>query len=268
MQDIKSVSNIPMSTYLRQNLDIIKNKNVLDLACNNGLSTSHILNLGAKHVFAVDIRSHLIEQAKQRITHSNIDFVVGDVTDKDLISPLVKQSDTVIVLGLLYHLHNHFQFFSQILNPNVSHCLMETVFGPESLNPEMVWSFESVHVDTNGAFGNCNIVPIGTPNISWILQVAQIFGFACDYVQCHGNPSPKELRHITYEEYINVQGDDWPTYEDIISEKNVPDFVRQELSDSLYSFGETNKRVIIRLYNKSKVNSVPLKIQDIYKWPY
>ena len=103
--------------YLRRNQSIIKDKIVLDLACHDGESTSIIQSLGANHIFAIDIRHSLIEQAKLTVS-SGADFYVGDITDSNLTDPLVEKSQTVILLGVLYHLFDHFRFLSNILKYN------------------------------------------------------------------------------------------------------------------------------------------------------
>ena len=49
--------------YLSTNEQIIRNKTVLDLACHTGESTKIIHELGAEHVYAVEVRSDLIKTA-------------------------------------------------------------------------------------------------------------------------------------------------------------------------------------------------------------
>src|SRR5210317_1625370 len=99
--------------YLSYNHHIIKNKTVLDLACHDGVSTGVIKNIGANLVYGVEARKELIEKAKNNV-NGNVNFFVGYIQDKKLISPLVKKSQTIIILGAFYHLYDHFRLFSQI----------------------------------------------------------------------------------------------------------------------------------------------------------
>lgn len=250
--------------YLQTNQLVIQDKIVLDLACHDGESTSVIQSLGAKHVYAVDIREHLVQQAQQKV-FGNVDFYVGDITDSTLVDPLVTKSQSVILLGVFYHLFDHFRFLSSILKPNLEHCLIETVCGPESLNPEMFWGFENTTNRRNGKFGNLDRIPHGTPNTAWIVECAKIFGFELDWIHYYGKHTNKTITNITVEEYTNVAGPDWPPYHDLVLGK-VPDFVAEELQTMLCDY--TDRRMILRFYNKHTVQSTPLSLGSIYQWPY
>lgn len=252
--------------YLAKHHTTISNKIVLDLACHDGESTDILQTMGAKHIYAIDIREHLIEEARQHLT-GNIDFFVGDVTDSKLICPLIEKSQTVVLLGLFYHLFDHFRFLSHILKPNIEYCLIETLFGTESLNAEMVWGFENTHDDIHGWSQGLKIIPNGTPNLSWIIQAARIFGFECDWVECRGVRLDKDFNYITYEEYMAVVGPNWPPYNDLIMKKQVPKFVQDEIQAMLGEYPHTYRRMVLRLYNTKLIQSQKLAIEDIYRWP-
>jgi predicted RNA methylase len=75
--------------YFFQNKSIIENKTVLDLACHDGESTKLIQSLSAQHIYAVDIRQHLVDKAKKEI-HGNVDFFVHDITDYNFLTNLMR----------------------------------------------------------------------------------------------------------------------------------------------------------------------------------
>lgn len=253
--------------FLPLNKGIIHGKSVLDLACHDGESTALIQSLGAKHIYAVDIRAHLINKAKREI-QGNVDFFVHDITDYNFLEPLVAKSQAVICLGVFYHLFDHFRFLSKILRPNIDHVIIETVCGPETTNPEMFWGFEPTNKDSNGWLDGVPIIPNGTPNLSWIVQSANIFGFDLDWIHYYGSSELKERVNITSEEYTAIAGPDWPPYHDIISNVEIPEFVEKELDQMLKEFPRDHRRMIVRLYNKQTVESQPLKIQNHYRWPF
>lgn len=253
--------------YLLQHKIIIHDRPVLDLACHDGESTALIQSLGAKHIYAVDIRSHLIDKAKKEI-QGNVDFFVHDITDYNFLEKLIEKSQTIVCLGVFYHLFDHFRFLSKILQPHIDHVLIETVCGPETINPEMFWGFEPTDNCFNGWLEGVSIIPQGTPNLSWIVQCAQIFGFDLDWIHHYGAPEHKKRVNITLEEYTAIAGSDWPTYRDIISDVEIPEFVQQELDQMLKEFPRPHRRMIIRLYNTRNVDLVPLDIRDHYRWPY
>jgi SAM-dependent methyltransferase len=253
-----------MNQYLPLNSEIFKNKTVLDLACHTGESTKIIHKLGAAQIWAVDIRPELINQAQQTVSASNIEFIVGDITDYQLIPDLVSVSNTISCFGVLYHLFDHFRFFSHILKPNIEHVLIETEFGSESLNPEMHWGFESTDRILNGRHNDLKVIPHGTPNLSWILQSADIFGFKCDWINYYGCKTTKPRQEITSEEYFTIAGPDWPEYSKLISTGPVPEFVENEIAQFLHVY--TRRRMIIRLYNSNLIKSTPLVLKDVYQW--
>jgi hypothetical protein len=251
--------------YLKTNSSILENRIVLDLACHDGESTSIIHQHNPAHVYAVEVREHLVKQAQQRLPNANVDFFVGDITDPNLMTDLVAKSNTVVCLGVLYHLFDHFRFLSYILKPNIEYVLFETEMGIESLNPDICWGFESTNDILHGWMDNIHTIPNGAPNLSWILQSAEIFGFKCDWIDWYGSTRKKSRKHITSEEYINISGPDWPTYSQIISDEPIPTFVQDEIDQLLCEF--TQKRMVIRLYNTKLVESIPLDLKDIYRWP-
>lgn len=253
--------------YLPLHKNIIDNKIVLDLACHDGESTALIQSLGAEHIYAVDCWAPAIDKAKKNI-QGNVDFFVHDITDYNFLEILVEKSQTITCLGVFYHLFDHFRFLSKILRPNINHVLIETVCGPETINPEMFWGFETTAIEGNGWLEGASIIAYGTPNLSWIVQSANIFGFELDWIHYYGAADHKQRANITIEEYTAVAGPDWPPYTDVISDVELPEFVDKELKLMLNEFPRPYRRMILRLYNKQMVSSKPLSIQDHYRWPY
>jgi hypothetical protein len=252
--------------YLTENRVILQNKKVLDLACHDGESTKIIHDLGAQYTIGVDVRQELIDLAKSKISTDKVEFVVRDITDYDFMTTLVSQCNTITCFGVLYHLFDHFRFFQKILSDNVEHVLFETEYGSESLNPEMFWGFEKTDHKLHGYAKNLSIIPNGTPNLSWILNAAAIFGFECDWIQYYGKTSVRQRKQITLEEYLSVAGPDWPSYQDLISDVEIPQFVEAEIAHHLRSF--TSRRMILRLFNKALIQSKPICLADVYNWPY
>ena len=253
-----------MKQYLLTNEQIIRNKTVLDLACHTGESTKIIHELGAEHVYAVEVRPDLIKTAQQNLVANNVQFMIEDITNYAVMSSLVAKSNTITCFGVLYHLFDHFRFLECILQPNIEYVLIETEFGSESPNPEMYWGVETTDQVLHGWHNHAKIIPHGTPNLSWILQSADIFNFKCDWIQHYGTKTSKKRKQVTMEEYLSIAGPDWPSYADLISNKPIPDFVENEIADFLQIF--INKRMIIRLYNTNLVNSTPLSLKEIYQY--
>ena len=254
--------------YLELNQYLFKDKTVLDLACHDGISTGIIKDLGAKHVYGVEARKELVIKAEKNVI-GNVNFYVGDIQDEKLIAPLIEKSDTVVALGVFYHLYNHFGLFSCILKSNIKYVLIETVSGPETLDPSMSWGFERVNNVFNGWHNTAEYVPHGTPNLSWIFQSAKLFGFSCDWVYSYGKLPPKTRYNMTLKEYMDLKQNHWPDYEKIKSNENLPDSILKDIDSKLVNDGPEHagkKRILLRLYNEKIIDSAPIDIKDCYQW--
>jgi ubiquinone/menaquinone biosynthesis C-methylase UbiE len=221
----------PVDSVIEWNLEsysnMFKNKHVLDLACHNGDSTRKIKQSGSSSVVGVDIRNELINHALSINQDNDICYFCNDFTDYNFLDNQVKNVQVITQFGALYHMFDHFRFFSHILKPNIEYILLETLYGPETSNPSMFWGYEPVDFYQNGWMDGVDTIPNGTPNLSWIIQSANIFNFNIDFV---------EKRYaVTNFENITDQ--------------------------------ETNKRMIVRLYNsKLFPNIIPLSLNEIWMW--
>ena len=56
LHDVVSNFSVKNIDYLKHNQKLFQNKNVVDLGCHNGQSSSLLSDLGADWVFAIDIR--------------------------------------------------------------------------------------------------------------------------------------------------------------------------------------------------------------------
>jgi SAM-dependent methyltransferase len=218
---------ITIGWNLSRHQEIFKNNAVLDLACHGGDSTQKIADCGAAEVVGIDIRSSLIDYAKKHNTRPNVSYFCNDITNYGFISPLVSQSQIITCFGVLYHLFDHFRFFQHIMQSHVKYIVFETLYGPETKNPGMFCGYESVYEDKNGWASGVDIIPFGTPNISWISQSAKIFNFEIEFIE---------------KWYANLDFN------------NVLDH-------------ETNKRIVIRLFNRNFFpEKKSLDLEDIWEW--
>jgi ubiquinone/menaquinone biosynthesis C-methylase UbiE len=206
---------------------MFKNKHVLDLACHNGDSTRKIKQFGSISVVGVDVRRECIDYAMSMSDDSDIRYLCNDFTDYKFLDDQVKNVQVISQFGALYHMFDHFRFFSHILKPHIECVLLETLYGPETSDPAMFWGFEPVDFYLNGWIDDVDTIPHGSPNLSWILQSAKIFNFNIDFV---------EKRYVS------------------TSFKNITN-------------QEKNKRMIVRLYNsKLFPDHTPLSLDEIWMW--
>jgi cyclopropane fatty-acyl-phospholipid synthase-like methyltransferase len=213
-----------------QYAEILKNikhvfdrKAVLDLGCHTGASTNLILKeYNAKSVVGVDFSSTAIETAK--LVFPDASFYCHDLSEYNDWKHLVDQSTVVVTMGNFYHLPDHFNQIKTMCQPHIEYLVIDSLCGPESSDPSMFWTFQS----PNGyKFWKNTVVPKGTPNISWIMQACNIFGFKLNYIH-------KYYSHVNF--------------------ATVKDH-------------EANKRMIAGFYNSNLSNKkASLSIDQVWEW--
>ena len=81
--------------------------------------------------------------------------------------------------------------------------------------------------------------------------------------------SSEEENDITHNEYIQIKENNWPDYETITSDADLPDRITNAINTRLVDDGPAqagNKRILIRLYNTKNVDSKPVDLEQCYRW--
>ena len=174
-------SHEPQTQYAKilENIKhVFRGKSVLDLGCHTGGSTNLILKeYNAKSAVGVDFSPSAIEEAI--IAFPEVSFYCYDLTEYSTWAALVDSANVVVTIGNFYHQADHFNQIKNMCQPHVEYLVIDSLYGPESSNPSMFWTFAS---PVGYKFCRNTLVPKGTPNISWIMQACDIFGFKLDYV--------------------------------------------------------------------------------------
>jgi len=79
---------------------------LLDLGCNDGGLTAKLVQAGAHHVVAFDIRPPAVLAATKKNSASNINYLVGDTERLPLAPSTVGDFDGVVFADVLEHLNN------------------------------------------------------------------------------------------------------------------------------------------------------------------
>lgn len=100
-----------------QRAELLKDRVVLDLACNTGRLAYPLLMLGAKKVVGVEARRELIDRGRDLFAKSpyaeKMTFVESDLFDYlDAAKP--GDFDVIVCAGFLYHTVRHADFFRQV----------------------------------------------------------------------------------------------------------------------------------------------------------
>lgn len=181
---------IRIQSQLLNNIELIKNKKILDLGCNRGEYLYPCLELGCESIVGAQPMNDYNEIINQGLYHlkyqDKAKVVWGDVYDLEGIRELIKDKDTVLLLGLMYHINNHYQLLETITRSDVTGLVIDIsifLYQLENWNnklPLMVWNSESQDSATTGwelNGVNSNKTLVGWPNAAWIINALEYLGW-------------------------------------------------------------------------------------------
>ena len=171
------------------NIEFINNKKIVDFACNMGLLTTMSLYNGCKHVIATDIRQEnldvLTASVNKFTNFQNITTLVSDLHDYNNNTKLAEQADTVLLCGIMYHVHDHYAILESIALGAPECIIIETLEIDDptfinSNNADIRWFNESdatLHT-LSGWYQNKKELLVGFPNSAWIEKMADHVGYS------------------------------------------------------------------------------------------
>lgn len=174
-----------ISDFLEQHLEVLQDKKVIDLACNFGhWSVFSYLNQ-CRSLVGADIRDDNLKVAKSIqqdmcLSDDQISFVKADIHDYKHMTELCAEKDTVLLLGIMYHIHDHYNVLESVCQPTVQSVVIETGEANEiihSNDPLVWWKYEPTFELIAGAVNNTAEVLVGYPNVVWFDMVMKKLGF-------------------------------------------------------------------------------------------
>lgn len=166
------------------NLDIIAGKTVVDFGCHLGYLSLFCLHNNAKFVTATNIRDHCLDIAKEVVAlagfESRFRAVIADLHDYAVNTELSKGVDTVLLSGVMYHVHDHYEILKSVTDSRPRSIIIDTLENVDIMNdpePRINWKSEPANVDINGKFKDQETVEIGHPNFAWIRQAMESLGY-------------------------------------------------------------------------------------------
>ena len=113
---------------LLDNVDIIKNKTIIDFACFLGFTSFSCLHLGASHVTATNIIKHqldIADELMQSAEFTDYKLILADIHDTESNTKICNKVDTVILAGIMYHLHDHYRVLESILSAQPDNIIID-----------------------------------------------------------------------------------------------------------------------------------------------
>lgn len=165
------------------NPDLFKGKTVLDLASHNGRWTYAALIAGATYVLGIKGRQELVDRGLPEFAEfpaERYKFICGDVYDQEALARSVGHDrfDTVLCLGLFYHIADHYRLIRQMRGFNPSAMIFDSPF--VKLDQPMIRFNQEDSGDPSNAMPEHEDVTAamrGVASIGFMRQAAKISGY-------------------------------------------------------------------------------------------
>jgi SAM-dependent methyltransferase len=172
---------------IKDNLDYIINKDIVDFACNTGGYGFAAINVGANSVVGFDIRDDNLKLAEAikifyNIADDKLKFLKLDIHDYNKITNLCQNKHTALVPGIMYHVYDHYQILLSIAKANVDTIIIETAEADSitnSIEPLVWWRVENTFERIAGWSENFKKIPVGYPNESWFKMILNELQYEC-----------------------------------------------------------------------------------------
>ena len=180
------VLNPHLVEFLTPHLDIIHNKKIIDIGCNFGYWSMFAHNNQCANVLGVDVRPENISiatlmQQQLAIPDTHMNFVQSDLHQHAQTAQLCADRDTVFLLGVMYHVHDHYDILKSLCQPSVTSLVIMTREADQVIDSDMPliwWKYEPAFELVAGFHEDRDTVLVGYPNTVWFDLVMAELGFA------------------------------------------------------------------------------------------
>ena len=201
---------IRIQTQLIDNVELIKNRRIVDLGTNRGQFLYPCVELGCQSIIGVqplnDYNTAINEALHGLGYNDRACAEWGDAYDLHGLTKILNNQDTLLMLGVFYHLNNHYQLLETVTQTKITGLVIDISVIQDNLNhytskePIIKWKVEQQNVDESGwelNGVNKNWTWVGHPNASWIIQTLQYLGWQIKSSVMHSGLRTKkpQLRH-------------------------------------------------------------------------
>jgi 2-polyprenyl-3-methyl-5-hydroxy-6-metoxy-1,4-benzoquinol methylase len=179
------ILNKHTASLLTKYKEILTGKKVLDVACHFGHWSIFAHLNKCLNVIGADIRDDNLKVAKSiqcdlNVTDNLVDFVKADIHNYSNIENLCSDRDTILLLGIMYHVHDHFNILKAICQSSVVNVVIETGEDNEIKNlssPLIAWKTEPTFELISGFVNTEKQILVGYPNTAWFDLAMNNLGF-------------------------------------------------------------------------------------------
>jgi hypothetical protein len=204
---------IKVNHLILDNIDSITGKKVIDFCTHTGTISGLCLHHAASHVTFTEIRDPFLQLTNKRMelmgfAPEQYASCLTDIHDYKTNTELCTGKDTVILSGIIYHVHDHYSILESIIRAQPKSIIIETChYRPiaDIADPLIYWMSEETEKNTcNAYYKDYPVAMVGFPNLSWFNFTMNFFGY-------------QESKRVLY--------DSWMPSEDILSER-IPTITR------------------------------------------
>ena len=170
---------------ITKNLDAIKGKRILDIAANNGRWTYAALSSDATHVTSIEGRQERVDDAisffdKLGLNSNQYKTHCGDMYDFLYERKDDLKVDTVFLLGVYYHVMDHYHLLKSIARLKPQTILIDSGF-VRSFRNSIHIQFEDPrkHLNALTVFKGQTSEPVGFISLGLMIQLAWNLGYNC-----------------------------------------------------------------------------------------
>jgi 2-polyprenyl-3-methyl-5-hydroxy-6-metoxy-1,4-benzoquinol methylase len=164
--------------------EYIYDKNIVDFACHAGLTSLVCLHNGARSVVATNVREEFVNLANECMSLSEFKnqfiAITADIHDYKINTKLSANCDTVLLYGIMYHVHDHVEIIESIVKSTPRYIIFDTDLDHSTKDdprPLISWKTENSSFALAGYYNNYKTVPIGAPNESWFDLIMTSFQY-------------------------------------------------------------------------------------------
>ena len=186
-----------VAEFLQKHIDVIKNKNVIDFACKQGAVSFLAKLYNANSVLGMDVRQDNIDIANLTMhdLQLNVDFVLSNIHEYETNKKLCEDKNTALLLGIMYHVHDHVDIIDSIFGNNLDNVIIESGIYDDT-QPLIWWKTEPTFQLLSGWHESKNNILVGYPTIAWFDLIADYYGYTkidqVKYSSAVSKDSPKD----------------------------------------------------------------------------
>lgn len=182
-------------------LPYLQNKTILDFAAHAGIISLMALQVGAKFVKTSNVRQDYVELANKMLSLSEFknkfETFKADIHDYDNNTKICTDIDTVLLYGIMYHVHDHCQILDSITKARPKNIIIDTAV-PNSIidskKPMMTWFTENCDDAWNGWLQDHETIAAGEPNFAWFKMYMDLKNYKSVYNSNYFSQSGKTLQ--------------------------------------------------------------------------